>query len=114
MAEQALIDLRGIRKIFYTEEVETHALSNIELTVRQGEYVSVAGPSGCGKSTLLSIIGLLDVPTDGEYRLSDHSVVDLNSGQRARIRNREGGFIFQSFNLISTMTVQENGARPLT
>ncbi len=114
MIDQALIDLRGIRKIFYTEEVETHALSNIELTVRQGEYVSVAGPSGCGKSTLLSIIGLLDVPTDGEYRLSDHSVVDLNSGERARIRNREVGFIFQSFNLISNMTVQENVELPLT
>ncbi len=114
MMEQALIDLRGIRKIFFTEEVETHALSNIELTVRQGEYVSVAGPSGCGKSTLLSIIGLLDVPTDGEYRLSDHSVVDLNSGERARIRNREVGFIFQSFNLISNMTVQENVELPLT
>jgi putative ABC transport system ATP-binding protein len=114
MAEQALIDLRGIRKIFYTEEVETHALSNIELTVREGEYVSVAGPSGCGKTTLLSIIGLLDVPTDGEYRLSDHSVVDLNSAERARIRNREVGFIFQSFNLISNMTVQENVELPLT
>jgi putative ABC transport system ATP-binding protein len=114
MTDQALIDLRGIRKIFFTEEVETHALSNIELTVREGEYVSVAGPSGCGKSTLLSIIGLLDVPTDGEYRLSDHSVVDLNSGERARIRNREVGFIFQSFNLISNMTVQENVELPLT
>jgi putative ABC transport system ATP-binding protein len=114
MTDHALVDLRKIRKIFFTEEVETHALSNIELTVRQGEYVSVAGPSGCGKSTLLSIIGLLDVPTDGEYRLSDHSVVDLNSGERARIRNREIGFIFQSFNLISNMTVQENVELPLT
>ena len=114
MTDKALIDLRGIRKIFFAEEVETHALSNIELTVRQGEYVSVAGPSGCGKSTLLSIIGLLDVPTDGEYRLSDHSVVDLNSRERARIRNREVGFIFQSFNLISNMTVQENVELPLT
>jgi putative ABC transport system ATP-binding protein len=114
MTNQTLIDLRGIRKIFYTEEVETHALSNIELTVRQGEYVSVAGPSGCGKTTLLSIIGLLDVPTHGEYRLCDHSVVDLNSGERARIRNREVGFIFQSFNLISNMTVQENVELPLT
>ena len=114
MTEQALIDLRGIRKIFFTEEVETHALSNIELTVRQGEYVSVAGPSGCGKSTLLSIIGLLDVPTDGDYRLCGHSVVDLNSAERARIRNREVGFIFQSFNLISNMTVQENVELPLT
>ncbi len=114
MTEQALIDLRGIRKIFFTEEVETHALSNIELTVSQGEYVSVAGPSGCGKSTLLAIIGLLDVPTDGDYRLSDHSVVDLSSRERARIRNREVGFIFQSFNLISNMTVQENVELPLT
>jgi putative ABC transport system ATP-binding protein len=114
MTDQALIDLRGIRKIFFTEEIETHALSNIELKIRKGEYVSVAGPSGCGKSTLLAIIGLLDVPTGGEYRLSDHSVVDLNSGERARIRNREVGFIFQSFNLISSMTVQENVELPLT
>jgi putative ABC transport system ATP-binding protein len=114
MTEQALIDLRGIRKIFFTEEVETHALSDIELAINQGEYVSVAGPSGCGKSTLLSIIGLLDVPTDGQYRLSGHSVVDLNGAERARIRNREIGFIFQSFNLISNMTVQENVELPLT
>jgi putative ABC transport system ATP-binding protein len=114
MTEQALIDLHGIRKIFFTEEVETHALSNIELTIEKGEYVSVAGPSGCGKTTLLSIIGLLDVPTEGDYRLCDHSVVDLSSGERARIRNREVGFIFQSFNLISNMTVQENVELPLT
>lgn len=114
MTEQTLIDLRGIQKIFFTEEVETHALSDIELNVRKGEYVSVAGPSGCGKSTLLAIIGLLDVPTDGDYRLCDHSVVDLNSAERARIRNREVGFIFQSFNLISNMTVQENVELPLT
>jgi putative ABC transport system ATP-binding protein len=114
MTDQPLIDLRGIRKVFFTEEVETHALSNIELKVREGEYVSVAGPSGCGKSTLLAIIGLLDVPTDGEYKLSDHSVVDLSSRERARIRNREVGFIFQSFNLISNMTVQENVELPLT
>jgi putative ABC transport system ATP-binding protein len=114
MTDQVLIDLRGIRKIFFTEEIETHALSNIELKVKKGEYVSVAGPSGCGKSTLLAIIGLLDVPTGGEYRLSDHSVVDLGSGERARIRNREVGFIFQSFNLISNMTVQENVELPLT
>jgi putative ABC transport system ATP-binding protein len=114
MTDQPLIDLRGIRKVFFTEEVETHALSNIELKVCEGEYVSVAGPSGCGKSTLLAIIGLLDVPTDGEYKLSDHSVVDLSSRERARIRNREVGFIFQSFNLISNMTVQENVELPLT
>jgi putative ABC transport system ATP-binding protein len=114
MTDQPLIDLRGIRKVFFTEEVETHALSNIELKIREGEYVSVAGPSGCGKSTLLAIIGLLDVPTDGEYKLSDHSVVDLSSRERARIRNREVGFIFQSFNLISNMTVQENVELPLT
>ena len=114
MTDQPLIDLRGIRKVFFTEEVETHALSNIELKVKEGEYVSVAGPSGCGKSTLLAIIGLLDVPTDGDYKLSDHSVVDLSSRERARIRNREVGFIFQSFNLISNMTVQENVELPLT
>ena len=114
MAVESLISLRGIRKIFYTEEIETHALSDIDLDICQGEYVSVAGASGCGKSTLLSIIGLLDVPTDGEYRLSDHSVVDLKSAERARLRNREIGFIFQSFNLISNMTVQENVELPLT
>jgi putative ABC transport system ATP-binding protein len=114
MKEQALIDLNGIKKVFFTDEVETHALTGIELKIDQGEYVSIAGPSGCGKSTLLSIIGLLDVATEGQYSLNQHAVVNLSNAERARIRNREVGFIFQSFNLISDMTVQENVELPLS
>jgi putative ABC transport system ATP-binding protein len=94
--------------------VETHALSGIHLDIKQGEYVSIAGPSGCGKSTLLSILGLLDTPTDGEYTLNGHSVENLSLSERARIRNREVGFIFQSFNLIGDLTVYENVELPLT
>ncbi len=110
----ALIKLDSLRKVFYTDEVETHALSEIHLVVRKGEYISIAGPSGCGKSTLLSILGLLDSPTDGRYWLNDQAVEDLTPSQRARIRNREVGFVFQSFNLIGDLTVYENVELPLT
>ena len=112
--DQSLIKLEGIKKVFYTDEVETHALAEIHLQISKGEYVSIAGPSGCGKSTLLSILGLLDSPTDGSYTLNSHSVANLNHAERARIRNREVGFIFQSFNLIGDLTVFENVELPLT
>ena len=110
----SLIRLTGVGKIFYTDEVETHALSNINLDIRKGEYVSIAGPSGCGKSTLLSILGLLDTPSNGEYVLNENAVENLSLSDRARIRNREVGFIFQSFNLIGDLTVYENVELPLT
>jgi len=106
--------MEGVTKVFYTDEVETHALSGIHLEIRQGEYVSIAGPSGCGKSTLLSLIGLLDSPTEGKYILNGTPVENLDLGRRARIRNREVGFIFQSFNLIGDLTVYENVELPLT
>lgn len=109
-----LIKLQGLRKVFLTEEVETHALSDIDLTIRKGEYVSVAGPSGCGKTTLLSILGLLDSPTAGTYILDGEPVDGITPAERARIRNRRIGFIFQSFNLIGDLTVYENVALPLT
>ena len=109
-----LIRLDDVKKVFYTDEVETHALSGIHLDIREGEYVSIAGPSGCGKSTLLSILGLLDSPTDGAYTLNGQQVADLPLSERARIRNREVGFIFQSFNLIGDLTVYENVELPLT
>jgi putative ABC transport system ATP-binding protein len=109
-----LIKLEGVTKIFYTDEVETHALSGIHLEIGSGEYVSIAGPSGCGKSTLLSILGLLDSPTEGAYDLGDKPVQGLNLAERARIRNRQIGFIFQSFNLIGDLTVSENVELPLT
>ncbi len=111
---QPLIKLADITKVFFTDEVETHALSGIHLELKKGEYVSIAGPSGCGKSTLLSILGLLDSPTEGSYLLNDQPVANLNLAQRARIRNREVGFIFQSFNLIGDLTVYENVELPLT
>src|SRR5213596_4129344 len=111
---EPLIRLEGIKKVFFTDEVETHALSEIHLTIAQGEYVSIAGPSGCGKSTLLSILGLLDSPTEGSYTLNDQAVANLDHSQRARIRNREVGFIFQSFNLIGDLNVFENVELPLT
>jgi putative ABC transport system ATP-binding protein len=111
---QPLIRLDDVKKVFYTDEVETHALSGIHLDIRNGEYVSIAGPSGCGKSTLLSILGLLDTPTDGSYWLNSHQVSDLSLAERARIRNREVGFIFQSFNLIGDLSVYENVELPLT
>src|SRR5205814_6016020 len=109
-----LITLENVTKIFYTDEVETHALSGIHLEIRKGEYVSIAGPSGCGKSTLLSILGLLDSPTEGKYTLNSRPVEDLDLSDRARIRNREVGFIFQSFNLIGDLNVFENVELPLT
>ena len=106
--------LDGVTKIFYTDEVETHALAGIHLEIARGEYISIAGPSGCGKSTLLSILGLLDTPTEGSYVLNGRSVADLPLSERARVRNREIGFIFQSFNLIGDLTVYENVELPLT
>jgi putative ABC transport system ATP-binding protein len=109
-----LIRLEGVKKVFYTDEVETHALDNINLEIRPGEYVAIAGPSGCGKSTLLSILGLLDTPSDGRYTLQGEPVTNLKPAQRARVRNRQIGFIFQSFNLIGDLTVYENVELPLT
>ncbi|HEY6112405.1 MAG TPA: ABC transporter ATP-binding protein [Chthoniobacterales bacterium] len=109
-----LIRLNSVTKVFLTDEVETHALAGIHLDIRDGEYVSIAGPSGCGKSTLLSILGLLDTPSDGSYALKGNEVANLSFADRARIRNREIGFIFQSFNLIGDLTVYENVELPLT
>jgi putative ABC transport system ATP-binding protein len=111
---EALIQLQGISKVFLTDEVETHALDSINMEVKRGEFVAIAGPSGCGKSTLLSILGLLDSPTDGSYTLNGHAVANLDFAERARIRNRDVGFIFQSFNLIGDLTVYENVELPLT
>jgi putative ABC transport system ATP-binding protein len=111
---QPLIRLDNLSKVFYTDEVETHALAGIHLEIQKGDYVAIAGPSGCGKSTLLSILGLLDSPTDGLYQLNGSAVQELDLAQRARIRNREIGFIFQSFNLIGDLTVFENVELPLT
>ena len=111
---ESLIKLDGVTKVFLTDEIETQALSGINLDIKQGEYVSIAGPSGCGKSTLLSILGLLDSPTDGAYVLNGRPVQGLSLPERARIRNREIGFIFQSFNLIGDLTVYENVELPLT
>ena len=113
-SEQPLIHLENVTKVFLTDEVETHALAGINLEIRTGEYVSIAGPSGCGKSTLLSILGLLDSPSHGNYWLNGRQVENLNNAERARIRNREIGFIFQSFNLIGDLTVYENVELPLT
>ena len=109
-----LIHLSDVKKVFYSEEVETHALSAIHLDIEKGEFVTIAGPSGCGKSTLLSILGLLDSPTDGEYLLNGTPVANLSLSERARIRNREIGFIFQAFNLIGDLNVYENVELPLT
>jgi putative ABC transport system ATP-binding protein len=116
MAEirQPFIQLEAVTKVFYTDEVETHALSGVHFDVTSGEFLSIAGPSGCGKSTLLSILGLLDSPTEGRYFLNGKPVEDLAIGERARVRNREVGFIFQSFNLIGDLTVFENVELPLT
>ena len=111
---QHVIRLEGVRKVFLTDEVETHALDNINIEIDRGEYVSIAGPSGCGKSTLLSILGLLDTPTEGTYTLNNQTAVSLSLAQRARVRNREVGFIFQSFNLIGDLNVFENVELPLT
>ena len=111
---EPLIALQGIKKVFYTDEVETHALSDIHLQIGHGEYVAIAGPSGCGKTTLLSILGLLDSPTDGSYTLDGQPVSRLTASERARVRNRQIGFIFQAFNLIGDLTVYENVELPLT
>ncbi|MEX2560154.1 MAG: ATP-binding cassette domain-containing protein, partial [Pirellulales bacterium] len=113
-AVQPLISMRNVSKVFLTEEVETHALSGIDLDIRRGEFVSISGPSGCGKSTLLAIAGLLDSPTGGQYRLKGESVQDLSLRERSKLRNREIGFIFQAFNLIGDLTVWENVELPLT
>jgi putative ABC transport system ATP-binding protein len=109
-----LIRLEGVTKVFVTDEVETHALSGIHLDIKRGEYVTIAGPSGCGKSTLLAILGLLDTPTDGTFTLNGRPVQGLKMSERARIRNREIGFIFQAFNLIGDLNVYENVELPLT
>jgi len=111
---QPLIRLENVSKVFVTDEVETHALSSIHFDVKKGEYLSIAGPSGCGKSTLLAILGLLDTPSDGVYYLNGKPVTGLKLSERARIRNREIGFIFQAFNLIGDLTVYENVELPLT
>jgi len=113
-ADAPLIRLEDLTKVFYTDEIETHALSGIHLTIQKGEYLAIAGPSGCGKSTLLSILGLLDSPSSGTYTINGGPVQELNLATRARIRNREIGFIFQSFNLIGDLTVYENVELPLT
>ena len=113
-AAQPLIRLDKVTKIFFTDEVETHALAEIDLDIYPGEYIAISGPSGCGKSTLLSILGLLDSPSDGQYRLNGRRVASLKMSARARTRNREIGFIFQSFNLIGDLTVHENVELPLT
>jgi putative ABC transport system ATP-binding protein len=113
MHDEALIRLDGVSKVFETEDVETHALARVSLSIDRGEYVAVTGPSGGGKTTLLSILGLLDTPTTGEYRLNGRPVAGLSAVERARIRNREIGFIFQAFNLIGDLTVYQNVELPL-
>lgn len=110
----AIITLSGINKVFQTDEVETHALSDVNLEICRGEYVSISGPSGCGKTTLLSILGLLDPASSGKYVLNGHDTTSLNATARARVRNAEIGFIFQAFNLIGDLTVHENVELPLT
>src|SRR5438477_9092633 len=110
----SVIKLQDITKVFATEDVETHALSSVSVEINKGDYVSIAGPSGCGKSTLLSILGLLDTPSKGSYTLNNRQVADLTASERARVRNREIGFIFQSFNLIGDLSVFENVELPLT
>ncbi len=110
----SMLHLDGVTKVFVTDDVETHALAGIHLEVQKGEYVSISGPSGCGKSTLLAILGLLDSPSDGTYVLNGKPVQSLKLSERARIRNREIGFIFQAFNLIGDLTVYENVELPLT
>ncbi|MDQ6888588.1 MAG: ABC transporter ATP-binding protein [Gemmatimonadota bacterium] len=111
---KALIRLEGIKKIFFTDEVETHALAEVHLEVKPGEYLAISGPSGCGKTTLLSILGLLDTPTEGQYLLDGQPVANLSASDRAKVRNRQIGFIFQAFNLIGDLTVYENVELPLT
>jgi putative ABC transport system ATP-binding protein len=113
-SNEKLIEIEDLTKVFYTDEVETHALSGVYLSIERGEYVAMCGPSGCGKSTLLSILGLLDTPTGGKYLLNGNPVENLSFGERSRIRNQEIGFVFQSFNLIGDLTVEENVELPLT
>lgn len=113
-SQDTLIDMHDITKVFLTDEVETHALAGVHFNIRRGEYVSISGPSGCGKSTLLSILGLLDTPTHGTYMLNGTAVENIGVAERARIRNREIGFIFQAFNLIGDLSVFENVELPLT
>jgi putative ABC transport system ATP-binding protein len=110
----ALIKLEGLKKVFYTDEMETHALADVHFEIAKGEYVAISGPSGCGKTTLLSILGLLDTPSGGEYMLAGESVARLTPAERARVRNRQIGFIFQAFNLIGDLSVAENVELPLT
>lgn len=110
----ALISMRSIKKVFYTDDVETHALSDVHFEIAKGEYVAISGPSGCGKTTLLSILGLLDSPTSGEYTLAGERVARLTPTERARVRNRQIGFIFQAFNLIGDLSVFDNVELPLT
>ncbi len=114
MTSESLLKLDGVKKIFYTDEVETHALAGIHMDIKKGEYVAISGPSGCGTSTLLSILSLLDSPTEGAYILNGRPVESLKAGERARIRNRAIGFVFQAFNLIGDLTVYENVELPLT
>lgn len=114
MDRPAVILIDGMSKVFQSERMETHALSNFDLTIRAGDYVSISGPSGCGKSTLLSILGLLDSPTGGTFVLNGNDVANLDASQRAKFRNKEIGFIFQDFNLIGDLTVHENVELPLT
>ncbi len=109
-----MIQLQDVSKVFYTDDVESHALQGIDLEIERGEFVSIAGPSGCGKSTLLSILGLLDAPTSGSYTLDGQPVATLTPAQRTRIRSKDIGFIFQAFNLINDLTVRENVELPLT
>ncbi len=113
-SEQPVIRLENVSKVFLTEEMETHALSGVSLSIHRNEYVSISGPSGCGKSTLLSIIGLLDTPTNGNYSLDSKPVATLKQSEKVRIRNRQIGFIFQNFNLIGDLSVFENVELPLT
>jgi len=109
-----LIVLKDLRRVYTTDTVETHALGGISLTIDRGDYVTIEGPSGCGKSTLLTVLGLLDEPTSGEYLLSGVPVSEIDAEERARLRNREIGFVFQAFNLIPEMSVAENVGLPLT
>ena len=111
---EPVIRMNSVTKVFQTDEIETHALAGIHLEIERGEFLSISGPSGCGKSTLLAIIGLLDTPSNGDYVLNGHPVAGLKAGDRARIRNREIGFIFQAFNLIGDLNVYENVELPLT
>jgi len=113
-SDTPLLRLKGIQKVFLTDEMETHALSDVHLEISRGEYVAIEGPSGCGKTTLLSLLGLLDSPTAGEYLLDNSPVDGLDAVERARVRNRQIGFIFQAFNLIGDLTVYENVELPLT